>query len=99
MGYNAWNPAETMNDLVAIKEQFPKLAICGGFDGNGFVCYPETTEEQVRAYVREVCDLYAPGGGYAFSGGIMGAPGDPATAVRVGWIQDEFEKIRYSYYD
>ena len=99
MGYNAWNPAETMNDLVAIKKRFPKLAICGGFDGNGYVCYPETTEEQVRAYVREVCDLYAPGGGYAFGGNVMGPPGDPATMERVGWIRDEFEKIRYSYYD
>jgi len=99
MGYNAWNPAETMNDLVAIKKRFPKLAICGGFDGNGYVCYPETTEEQVRAYVREVCDMLAPGGGYAFGGGIMGAPGDPVVAERTGWIQDEFEKIRYSYYN
>ena len=99
MGYNAWNPAETMNDLVAIKKRFPKLAICGGFDGNGYVCYPETSEEAIRAYVREVCDLYAPGGGYAFGGNIMGAPGDESVAERVGWIYDEFEKIRYSYYE
>ena len=99
MGYNAWNPAETMNDLVAIKKKFPKLAICGGFNGNDLVCYPESTEEQVRAYVREVCDLYAPGGGYAFGGYIMGPPGSEFVAERMGWIYDEFEKIRYSYYD
>jgi hypothetical protein len=98
MGYNAWNPAETMNDLVAIKQRFPKLAICGGFDGNGYVCYPETTEEEIRAYVHEVCDLYAPAGGYAFGGGIMGPPGDEGVAERMGWIRDEFEKIRYDYY-
>jgi hypothetical protein len=99
MGYNAWNPAETMNDLVAIKKRFPKLAICGGFNGNDEVCWPETTEEEIRAYVREVCDLYAPGGGYAFGGYLMGPPESPFVAERMGWIYDEFEKIRYSYYD
>ena len=99
MGYNAWNPAETMNDLVAIKQKFPKLAICGGFNGNDYVCHPDATEEGIRAYVREVCDLYAPGGGYAFGGYLMGPPGSEFVAERMGWIYDEFEKIRYSYYD
>ena len=99
MGYNAWNPAETMNDLVAIKKKFPKLAICGGFNGNDEVCWPETTEEEIRTYVREVCDLYAPGGGYAFGGYLMGPPGSEFVTERMGWIYDEFEKIRYSYYE
>jgi len=98
MGYNAWNPAETMNDLVGIKQRFPKLAICGGFDSNGPVCYPETTEEEIRAYVRQQLDLLAPGGGYAFGGAIMAAPGNEFAAERNGWILDEFEKNRYSYY-
>jgi len=99
MGYNAWNPAETMNDLVAIKQKFPKLALCGGFNGNDYVCSPEATEEGIRAYVREVCDLYAPGGGYAFGGYMLAPPGDPVAAERMAWMYDEFEKIRYSYYD
>jgi hypothetical protein len=99
MGFDAWNPAEPQNDLVAIKKQFPgQLAICGGFANNGFVCWPETTEEEVRAYVRQQVDLLAPGGSYAFGGYIMGPPEDEVTAVRQGWINDEFEKIRYSYY-
>ncbi|MCL2136215.1 MAG: hypothetical protein FWH40_01625 [Coriobacteriia bacterium] len=97
MGYNAWNPAEYMNDLVGIKQRFPKLAICGGFNDDR-VCKPEHTEEEIRAYVREVCDMLAPGGGYAFGGYMMGAPGDAVVAERTGWIYDEFEKIRYSYY-
>jgi len=98
MGYNAWNPAEPMNDLVGIKKKFPQLAIVGGFDSNGPVCWPETTEDEIRAYVRQQVDLLAPGGGYAFGGAIMGAPGDPFAAERNGWINDEFEKIRYDYY-
>ena len=98
MGYNAWNPAETMNDLVGIKKRFPKLALCGGFNDDS-IRKPEHTEEQIRAYVREVCDELAPGGGFAFGGFMMGPPGDPVVEERTGWIYDEFEKIRYSYYD
>lgn len=93
MGFNAWNPAEPCSDLMWVKETFGrKIAMCGGFDGNGFVSWPETTEEEIRAYVRQVCDQLAPGGGYAFGGGIMGYP------ERNEWVMDEFEKIRYSYY-
>jgi len=99
MGFDSWNPAEPQNDLLAIQAQFKgKLAICGGFDGNGFVCWPETTEEEVRAYVRQQVDMLAPGGSYAFGGGIMGAPDDEFAIERRSWITDEFEKIRYSYY-
>ncbi|MCL2137686.1 MAG: hypothetical protein FWH40_09290 [Coriobacteriia bacterium] len=99
MGFQAWNPAEPQNDLLAIKQKFAgKFAICGAFAGNGPVCHPETTEEEVRAYVKQQLDLYAPGGGYAFGGYVMGPPEDPETAVRQGWINDEFEKLRYSYY-
>ena len=93
MGFNAWNPAEPCSDLVGIKKEFGRrIAIVGGFDGNGMVCWPQTTEEEVRAYVRQQVDLLAPGGGYAFGGGIMGMP------ERAEWVNDEFEKIRYSYY-
>jgi len=98
MGFNAWNPAEWMNDLVGIKQRFPKLALCGGFNDDR-VRKPEHTEEDIRAYVREVVDELAPGGGYAFGGYMMGPPGDPVVEQRMGWMYDEFEKIRYSYYD
>jgi len=100
MGFDSWNPAEPQNDLVAIQEQFPgKLLLQGGFAGNGPVCYPETSEEEVRAYVKQQLDLLAPRGGYAFGGFIMGPAGDPETEKRLGWITDEFEKLRYSYYE
>jgi hypothetical protein len=100
MGFDSWNPAEPQNDLLAIQAQFKgRLAICGGFDGNGMVCWPETTEEQVRGYVRQQVDMLAPGGSYAFGGGIMGSADDQVAISRREWINDEFEKIRYSYYN
>ena len=100
MGWHAWNPAEAMNDLVAVKKAFPgKMAIVGGFDARGFVCYPETTEEQIRAEVKRTLDMLAPGGGYAFGGFLMSAPDDEEFQKRNGWIQDEFQKLRYDYYE
>ena len=100
MGFNSWDPAQVSNDLVGIKATYGrKLAICGGFPSNGFVSWPETTEEQIRAEVRRVLDELAPGGGYSFGGAIMGAPGDPVTAERNAWIQDEYEKNKFKYYN
>jgi len=100
MGFNAWNPAQpTYNNLPAIKAKFGrKLAICGGFESNGFVSWPETTEEQIRAYVREVMDKFAPGGGFAFGGLVLGPMDNPTVKERNGWIRDEYEKNKYKYY-
>ena len=100
MGYNAWDPAQSSNDLLAIKAKYgSKLTMCTGIDGNGFCSWPETTEEEVRAEVRRVMDLYSPGGGFCFSGHVLGAPGDEEAAKRNGWIQDEYEKNKYNYYN
>ena len=100
MGFNAWNPAQpSFNDLPSIKAEYGrKLAICGGFESNGKVSWPETTEEEVRAYVREVMDTLAPGGGYAFSGNVLGNFQDPKVQERNGWINDEYEKNKFNYY-
>ena len=100
MGYNVWSPVQDSNDLVGIRERTGgKLTLCGGVSGNGFCSWPETTEEQVRAEVRRVLDLYAPGGSFCFSGGILGRVGDEKTAERNGWIQDEYEKNKFNYYN
>ena len=100
MGFNAWNPAQpTFNDLPAIKKEFGnKLAICGGFENNGMVSWEQTTEEEIRAYVREVLDTLAPGGGFAFGGGVMGSRENPVIADRNAWITDEYEQNKFKYY-
>jgi len=99
MGYNAWDPAQNSNDLLGIKARYGrKLTICSGVQGNGFCSWPGTTEEEVRAEVRRVMDLYAPGGAYCFNGNILGPPGDEETAKRNGWIKDEYEKNKFNYY-
>ena len=97
MGFNAWDPAQTSNDLVGIKKKFGnKLVICGGFDGKAFLPHIAATEEQVRSAVRKTMDELAPGGGYAFLGGAGG--GDPVSQQRGEWIADEYEKLKATYY-
>jgi hypothetical protein len=100
MGFNSWNPAQpSFNDLPAIKAKYGRrLAICGGFESNGWVSWPETTEEEVRAEVRRVMDEFAPGGGFAFGGHILGSPDDPMIKQRNEWIQDEYEQNKFKYY-
>jgi len=99
MGYNAWDPAQFSNNLLAIKEKYGRrLTICTGVQSNGFCAWPETTEDEIRAEVRRVMDLYAPGGAFCFMGHILGSPGDEETAKRNGWINDEYEKNKFNYY-
>ena len=100
MGFNSWNPAQpTYNDLPAIKREYGrKLAIVGAFENNGMVSWPQTTEEQIRAEVRRAMDEMAPGGGFAFGGGVMGHPEDPIVIQRNAWITDEYEKNKFKYY-
>lgn len=98
-GVKIWNPAQTSNDLVAVKEKFGNdLIICGGWDGLGHLQSPDVTEEEVRASVREAMDKYAPGGGYCFGGEYLGAFNDPDIIRKNGWIMDEAVKYGSSFY-
>ena len=97
MGFNCWEPAQSSNDLVAIKKKFGnKLLIAGGFDSTPYLPFREATEEQIRGHVKKVLDELAPGGGYAFFGGVFGD--DPVSKERNEWVQDEFNKLKATYY-
>jgi hypothetical protein len=89
-GVRYWNPAQTTNDLLGIKEKYKgKLVICGGYD---FVppVDRDPTEEEVRQSVRDAIDKYAPGGGYVFMGGIMISADNPELSKKVSdWLADE----------
>jgi hypothetical protein len=98
MGFNSWDPAQFSNDLLAMKEKYSGLTLCTGIQSSGFCSYPETTEEEIRTEVRRCMDMFAPGGRYAFLGGILGPFGDEETAKRNSWIQDEYEKNKFNYY-
>ena len=98
MGFNAWDPAQKSNDLKAIKKKFGnKLMICGGFEGRPFLPHIDVSEEQVRGAVKSLLDDLAPGGGYGFFGGVM--EDHPVAKQRTEWIEDEFVKLRTTYYN
>ena len=99
LGVRIWDPAQTMNDLAAIKKKYGnKLAMVGGWDFKVPDSWPEVDEEWVRSTVRHSIDTLAPGGGYAFSGAVLGEAGDETTMKVNGWVADEAEKYGRQFY-
>jgi uroporphyrinogen-III decarboxylase len=98
-GVKYWDPAQQSNDLLKVKEQFKgQISICGGFDFVPAVDR-ETTEDDVRSYVRSVLDKFAPGGGYAFCGGITGHAKDMEKTMKLNeWVQDEVARYGADFY-
>ena len=97
MGYNYWAPQE-MNDIVGLLTRFKgKLAIPQGLPASFLERTPAPTEEEVRAEVRRVMDLYAPAGSYVFSN-RPARPDDEEAARRNAWIVDEYEKNKFKYF-
>ncbi len=89
MGIKLWNPAQTCNDLTAIKEKYGNsFIICGGWDGRDELLREDATEEEIKESVYRTIDKLAPGGGYVFSGAFMGPPGDEVTKRKNKWIQE-----------
>lgn len=95
MGYKAWQPAQPVNDLVAIQEKYgDKMIINGGWDTSGNGALPGDSEEDVRASVRKAIDLLAPGYNFVFwDGGITG--GD---VEKFEWTADEAIKYGKTFY-
>jgi len=98
-GVRYWDPAQTSNDLLSIKEKYKgKLGICGCFDYVPEIGVP-LTEELVRQKVRDTIDKYAPGGGFAFGGNILGrADTQELTQQANAWIADEYAKYSVDFY-
>jgi len=98
MGFNAWDPAQRANDLVGIKKKYGKnFMICGGFESRFFLPHIDISEAEIRAAVKSVLDELAPGGGYAFTGGAA-SESEPVFKQRWEWANDEFERLKFSYY-
>ena len=100
MGVWLWEPAQSTNDLEAIKATYGnRLAICEGFEVRFFS--EDTTEEEIRALYRAHINQRAAGGGYAqYDHSIeFGVPSfTPRENQIQNWVWDEFEKIRYDFY-
>jgi hypothetical protein len=100
MGVKAWDPAQPVNDLRAIKKRYGnRLVIVGGYEYDLPLSWDTVDEEEVRQTVRDVFDMLAPGGGYIFSGGVKTLDFSDPDVQRVnGWIHDEAEKLSKTFY-
>lgn len=98
-GVKIMDPSQQGNDLLAVKEKYKgKLAIAGSWEWKVPSTWPEVDEEQVRQSVRDVIDRYAPGGGYAFGGGVLGRFGDETVKKVNGWVQEEAYNYCMNFY-
>ncbi|MDR0861301.1 MAG: veratrol--corrinoid protein metyltransferase [Oscillospiraceae bacterium] len=100
IGVRMWDPAQTCNDLVAVKQKFGnKLVIAGGWDGRGRLMEPDVTDEELYESVRVAFDKLAPGGGYCFCGGFLFAPGDKEAARKNAVILRAVDELGHSFYN
>lgn len=100
IGIQSFFPAQSSNDLVAIKRKYgDKLVICGGFDTQGPAGHINVSEETMRAEVRREIDEYAKGGGYISMPIILGSDGFAKPVLPTQqWFFDEFKKYSKDYY-
>ena len=98
-GVVSWNPAQTSNDLLAIKKKYGnKLILTGCWDAREALADPNVTEETVKESVRKTIETYAPGGGYMFQGGYLGPIGDLEVKKKNQWIKEAYEEYGRTYY-
>ena len=98
-GVTLWDPAQTMNDLPAIKKKYGNsLVLSGCWDNSGPASWPGSSEELVRQAVRDCIDAYAPGGGFCFWASHYGAIGDEHARTHAFWITDEYNKYGRTFY-
>lgn len=98
-GVVSWNPAQTSNDLPAIKKKYGNsLIINGAWDIVGDLASDDVTEETIKESVYAAIDTYAPGGGYAFCGGFLGPLDDEKTKRKNKWIAEAVASYGMVYY-
>lgn len=61
MGIDVWQGVLNTNDIVKLQKQLDgRMTLMGGIDS--IIDRPDSTEEEIRAEVRKVCETYGPGG-------------------------------------
>ncbi|MDR0916557.1 MAG: veratrol--corrinoid protein metyltransferase [Oscillospiraceae bacterium] len=98
MGVTLWEPAQTCNDLAAIKAS-GKIMIAGGWDAGGRLLEPDVTDEEIRQSVRDTMDKLAPNGGFAWFGGFMGPLDDAEMQRHNAVLLDEAERYGRVFYN
>lgn len=99
IGVTMWDPAQTCNDLAGIKIKYgKKLVITGGWDARDNLLSDAVTYDEIFAYTKGQFDMLAPGGGYMFLGGFLGAVGDKKNAQKNDMLHKAVKELQYKYY-
>ena len=99
MGVTMWEPAQTCNDLAAVKAKYgSKLAIGNGWDARGRLLDPDVTDEEIVAAVEETFKKLAPGGGFAWGGGFLGPLDDEEIKRKNSVMHTAAYKLAHSFY-
>jgi hypothetical protein len=99
IGVTMWDPAQTCNDLDAVKKKYGRrLVIAGGWDARDHLLADDVTYDEIYEYTKSRFDRLAPGGGYCFLGGYLGAVGDDRIKAKNAMVGKAVAELRYKYY-
>ena len=99
LGVRTWNPAQTVNDLKAIKKKYAgRLTLEGCWDNQGRISMPETPDDELLEALHEYVDTFAPGGGFVFSARIPGDVEDERVKRKTKLVETFFYDYARDYY-
>lgn len=100
VGIKMWDPAQTCNDLDAIKAKYGNdLVICGGWEAKGHLLAEDVTDEEIYESVRDSMTRLGKGGGYAFFGGFIPSNDEHSKEVcarKTAVVERAYEDLKYS---
>ena len=63
-GVDMWNPAQTVNDVVAVKKKFGDRLVLNGAMDEPWTNDKNASEEKLRAFVRDKVNVLGKNGGF-----------------------------------
>lgn len=95
LGIDVWQGVLNTNDIAAIQKKLNgRMTIMGGIDS--IIDRPDSTEEEIRAEVRKVCEAFGPGGHFipSITYGLPGSLYPHVTPI----VMDEISKYNKEVY-
>ena len=103
VGIRLWDPAQTMNDLVAVKEKYGNdLVIAGGWEPQGRFLADDVPDEEIYEAVQTAIRTLAAGGGFAFCSVFLGSSDEKSRAIAAhknSVLRKAYEDLKYTFYN
>ncbi len=98
-GIRYWNPAQTSNDLDAVKNKhLHDLVIIGGWDYRGRLCDDDIGEEEFKQSIIDCYNRLAPNGGFVSMTGITGNSEDEIITKKNRWCREVANTYGENFY-